>query len=127
MTVLIVSSEDIPAQPMPGRTLGWLATPETLGTEGLGLAIMDCAPGSAVRPLHAHRDTKEILLILDGQGEAWVDGETAPFRKGNVVLFPANSKHMVRNTASRPLVAAAIFSPPTSAESYVLFDDSEGW
>lgn len=127
MTVRIASSKDIPAEPMPGRTLQWLATPETLGTERLGLAIMDCAPGSVVRPLHAHRDTEEILLILGGQGEAWVDGETAPFRKGDVVLFPANSKHMVRNTGSQPLVAAAIFSPPTSAESYVLFDDSEGW
>ena len=77
--------------------------------------------------LGALGDTEEILLILDGQGEAWVDGETAPFRKGDVVLFPANSKHMVRNTGSQPLVAAAIFSPPTSAESYVLFDESEGW
>lgn len=125
--VRIVSPEDMPVQPMPGRTLQWLATPETLGTEKLALAIMDCAPGSVIRPLHAHRDTEEILLILEGQGEAWVDGETAPFDKGDVVLFPANSKHMVRNTGSQPLVAAAIFSPPTTAESYVLFDESEGW
>jgi len=126
MPVRIVSSADVPAQAMPGRTLQWLATPERLGSANLSVAIMDCPAGSIVRPLHAHRDTEEVLLVLEGEGEAWVDGDTAPFKKGDVVLFPANSKHMVRNTGSGPLIAAAIFAPPTTAESYVFYDEGEG-
>ncbi len=127
MPVRLVSLEDVPEQDQPGRKLRWLVTPETLGVEKIGIAIMNCPAHSTVRPLHGHRDTEEVLLILGGQGEAWVDGETAFFKEGDAVLFPANSQHMVRNTGDEPLITASIFSPPTSPASYMLFEEPEGW
>ena len=39
--------------------------------------------------LHSHKDIEEVILILDGQGEAWIDGEMVSFRKGDAVFFPA--------------------------------------
>lgn len=126
MPVQVVSLEDIPAQDLPGRSLQWLVTPETLGAEKISMAVMDCPAGSTVRPLHSHRDIEEILFILEGQGEAWVDGEVAQFKQGDAVLFPINSKHMVRNTGSTPLRTCSIFSPPTSPDSYSLYE-GEGW
>ena len=126
MSIRIASLRDAPVLELPGRRLRWLVTPETLGTGNLSMAVMDCPAGSTVRPLHGHRDIEEVIFILDGEGEAWVDGEVAAFRQGDAVLFPANSKHMVRNTGSTPLRTCSIFSPPTSAESYVLYE-GEGW
>ncbi len=126
MPVRVASLESIPVQELPGRQLQWLVTPETLGVEKIGIAIMNCPAHSTVRPLHGHKDTEEVLLILSGQGEAWVDGETAPFKKGDAVLLPANSKHMVRNTGDEPLITASIFSPPTTPASYILHE-SGGW
>jgi mannose-6-phosphate isomerase-like protein (cupin superfamily) len=90
------------------------------------MAIMDCPPGSTVRPLHSHRDIEEILFILEGEGETWVDGEVASFKQGDAVLFPVNSKHMVRNTGTTSLRTCSIFSPPTSPDTYMLYED-EGW
>ena len=126
MAIRIASLSDVPAQKLPGRELQWLVTPETIGAEKISMAIMDCPPGSTVRPLHSHRDIEEILFILEGAGEAWVDGEVAPFKQGDAVLFPANSKHMVRNTGATSLRTCSIFSPPTSPDSYSLYED-EGW
>jgi len=126
MGIRIASLSDVPAQKLPGRELQWLVTPETIGAEKISMAVMDCPPGSTVRPLHSHRDIEEILFILEGEGEAWVDGEVAPFKQGDAVLFPANSKHMVRNTGMTSLRTCSIFSPPTSPDSYSLYED-EGW
>jgi quercetin dioxygenase-like cupin family protein len=126
MAIRIASLSDIPAQQLPGRELQWLVTPETIGAENISMAVMDCPPGSTVRPLHSHRDIEEILYILEGQGEAWVDGEVAPFKQGDAVLFPANSKHMVRNTGTTSLRTCSIFSPPTTPDSYALHE-GEGW
>jgi mannose-6-phosphate isomerase-like protein (cupin superfamily) len=126
MPVRVASLQNIPVQELPGRKLQWLVTPETLGVERIGIAIMNCPAHSVVRPLHGHRDTEEVLLILGGQGEAWVDGETTSFKKGDAVLLPANSKHMVRNTGDEPLITASIFSPPTTPSSYILHE-SGGW
>ena len=126
MPVRIASLDDIQVQHLPGRDLQWLATPDTLGVEKIGIAIMNCPAHSTVRPLHGHKDTEEVLLILGGQGEAWVDGEVASFKKGDAVLLPANSRHMVRNTGDEPLITASIFSPPTTPASYILHQ-SGGW
>ena len=73
--------------------------------------------------MHAHRDIEEIILILDGEGEAWVDGDRAFFRKGDAVLFPANSRHQVRNTGESPLRTASIFSAPTKPDDYIVYAD----
>lgn len=126
MAVRIVSLNDIPRQQLPGRELHWLVAKESIGAEKISMAVMDCPPGSIVRPLHAHRDIEEILFILEGEGEAWVNGEVGRFKAGDAVLLPANSKHMVRNTGTIPLRTYSIFSPPTSPDSYSLYE-GEGW
>ena len=126
MTVRVASACDIPAIELPGRRLQLLVTPETLGAQRISLAIMDCPPGSTVRPLHSHPEAEEVIYIIEGQGEAWVNGEVAPFRQGDAVLFPVNSRHMVRNTGSGPLRTCSIYSPPTTPDSYVLYE-GEGW
>ncbi|NLA59095.1 MAG: cupin domain-containing protein [Firmicutes bacterium] len=123
MAVRVVSLDSIEPQRLPGRDLQWLVTPETIGAEQLSIAIMTCPGKSVVKPLHSHRDIEEVILILEGEGEAWVDGETATFKKGDAVLFPANSKHQVRNTGDGPLITASIFSAPTSPDSYIIYDE----
>lgn len=89
----------------------------------MSVAIMNCPAGSVVRPLHGHRDVEETLLVLEGEGEAWVDGEKAFFHKGDAVFFPANSKHQVRNTGKVTLVTASIFSAPNAPDSYVVYEE----
>lgn len=123
MAVKVVNIKDIETQHLPGRDLTWLVTKETIGAEKLSIAIMDCPARSVVRPLHSHKDIEEIILILDGEGEAWVDGETAPFKKGDAVLFPANSKHQVRNTGDTSVITASIFSAPTNPENYISYEE----
>lgn len=126
MAVKVVSLSDIPVQQMPGRELQWLVTKETVGAEIISMAVMDCPAGATVRPLHAHKDVEEIIYILEGEGEALVDGEVGKFKEGDAVLFPANSKHMVRNTGTTSLRTCSIFAPPTSSDNYILYE-GEGW
>ena len=123
MSVKVASVEDIAPIKLAGRELRWLVTPESVGAERLSIAIMNCHPHSVVRPMHAHRDIEEVILILDGEGEAWVDGDRAFFKKGDAVLFPANSRHQVRNTGGSPLRTASIFSAPTKPDDYIMYAD----
>ena len=123
MSVKVASVENIVPIKLAGRELRWLVTPETVGAERLSIAIMNCHPHSIVRPMHAHRDIEEVILILDGEGEAWVAGDRAFFKKGDAVLFPANSRHQVRNTGGSPLRTASIFSAPTKPDDYIMYAD----
>jgi uncharacterized cupin superfamily protein len=123
MSVKIIRESDVRAQPLPGRTLAWIIRPETVGAERMSIAIMHCPAGSIVRPMHAHRAIEETLYILAGAGEAWVDGSTAPFRAGDAVFFPADSRHQVRNTGAHELATLSIFSGVTGPESYVSYEE----
>ncbi len=122
MTIHIASLNEVPAVQMPGRTLRWIINQQTLSSQQLGMAIMDAPGGSVVRPCHGHKDVEEVLFILEGQGEAWIDGDTAPFKAGDAVLLPANSKHQVRNTGKGNLRTCSIFAHPNPPETYVMFE-----
>jgi mannose-6-phosphate isomerase-like protein (cupin superfamily) len=123
MSVRIASIADIKPLNLPGRDLSWLVTPETIGAQKISVNIMTCPARSVVRPLHAHRDIEEVLLILEGEGEAWVDGEIGKFKKGDAVWLPENSRHQVRNTGDGPLITACIFSAPTTPASFVMYEE----
>jgi mannose-6-phosphate isomerase-like protein (cupin superfamily) len=120
--IRIASLDKVPATQMPGRLLRWVINRQTLGTKSLGMAVMDCPGHSVVRPCHGHRDVEEVIFILEGEGEAWVDGEVAAFRAGDAVLFPTNSKHQVRNTGPGNLRTCSIFAHPDPPESYVSYE-----
>lgn len=119
----IINLDAISPKKLEGRDLYWIATPETIGAEKISFAIMHCHPHAVVRPMHTHKDIEEILMVLQGEGEAWIDGKLSAFRKGDAVLLPINSRHQVRNTGDEELITVSIFSGITSPESYINYDE----
>ncbi len=45
-----------------------------------------------------------IFYILEGQGEAWVDGQTFLLKKGTALTVPAGEKHGYRNPGNEDLL-----------------------
>jgi mannose-6-phosphate isomerase-like protein (cupin superfamily) len=119
-----VSLNDIEPIHLEGRDLRWIINDRTVGSEHMSIAIMHCFPYAIVKPLHAHRNIEEVIYIVEGMGQAWIDGELVDFVKGDAVFFPANSKHQVKNTGKDMLVTASIFSAVTSADDYIVYDNS---
>jgi mannose-6-phosphate isomerase-like protein (cupin superfamily) len=122
MPVKVAHLKDIAPVHMPGRDLQWIVNTQTIGATMVSACILTAPPKSVVRPLHGHKDVEEALYILQGQGEAWVDGDRAPFTAGDAVMFPANSKHQIRNTGDTPMVVVCMFSAVTKPEDYVNYD-----
>ena len=74
-----------------------------------------CAPGKGA-PTHLHA-VEEILTVLDGQAEFWLEDERTNLTKGQSILVPAGRKHGFRNTGTGTLhvqatLAAPIFEAP---------------
>jgi mannose-6-phosphate isomerase-like protein (cupin superfamily) len=70
--------------------------------------IQTSQPGYATRP-HAHPYV-EILTVLSGTGEAWLDGEDGmvPLGAGVTIVLPAGRVHGFRVTGDVPLVTYGI-------------------
>ena len=77
-----------------------------------------CDPGKG-SPTHLHA-VEEILTILDGQAEVWLEDERSNLTKGQSMLVPAGRKHGFRNTGTGTLHVQAILAAPIFEAS---FDD----
>jgi len=60
-------------------------------------------PAGASEGRHRHPGIEEVYYVLNGEGEAIVNNETAPIRKGDAVPVPLNEVHSFRNRGAGEL------------------------
>jgi quercetin dioxygenase-like cupin family protein len=92
------------------------------GAEALCVMEQWCAPGAGA-PAHTHFDVEEVIAVLAGAAEFWVDDETEFVRAGGSIVLPAHSCHGFRNAGSGELHTLAVFA---SAHPRVAYDDDPG-
>jgi quercetin dioxygenase-like cupin family protein len=81
--------------------------------------IQTSQPGYTT-PLHSH-PYAEILTVLEGRGEAWLDGEegVVAMAPGVTIAVPANRVHAFRVVGDRPLVTFGIHTYGKRIVNYV--------
>src|SRR5947207_1228938 len=62
-------------------------------------------------PTHLHA-VEEVLTLLAGRAEVWVDEEHATLKAGQSVIVPAGHRHGFRNTGETTLHVEAILASP---------------
>ncbi len=62
-------------------------------------------------PIHIHHDADEILHLIEGRFEFFVDGEMIPRRAGETVVVPRGIPHSFRVLGDRPGRLIAIMTP----------------
>ncbi|HYM09498.1 MAG TPA: cupin domain-containing protein, partial [Bryobacterales bacterium] len=60
-------------------------------------------PPGASDGRHRHEGVEEVYYVMDGEGTAEVNRETAPIRKGDAVPVLLNEDHSFRNSGSQDL------------------------
>jgi quercetin dioxygenase-like cupin family protein len=80
--------------------------------------IQTSPPGYATRP-HSHPYV-EILTVIEGRGEAWLDGDptVVALEPGVTIAVPANRVHAFRTLGDRPLVTFGIHASPKRIVNY---------
>jgi mannose-6-phosphate isomerase-like protein (cupin superfamily) len=77
-----------------------------------------CDPGKGA-PTHLHA-VEEILTVLDGEAQVWIEDEHTTLTTGQSVLVPAGRKHGFRNIGRTTLHVQATLAAPIFEAS---FDD----
>jgi mannose-6-phosphate isomerase-like protein (cupin superfamily) len=60
-------------------------------------------PAGASEGAHRHPGVEEVYFVLNGDGQALVNGETAEIHKGDAVPVLLNETHSFKNTSQRDL------------------------
>lgn len=89
-----------------------------VGSRSLCVFEQFCMPGAGA-PLHRH-DVEEVLTVLSGVAEVWLDDATWPLAEGQAVVVAAGVRHGFRNVGTGSLHVQAILA---AAHFEATFDD----
>src|SRR3990170_5639255 len=88
----------------------WLSDPDLTATKQLTLVRITMRPGAG-HQFHYHPELEEIIYIVDGIAEQWVDREKRRLKAGEIAFIPKKVVHAIHNPSSTPMTFLAILSP----------------
>ena len=108
-----VSFVETEVERLPGKTHHWYCKPGMVADTNLMLVRAHLPPGEA-HPFHHHPKMEEILYILAGTAEQWVEQEKRIMGPGDSLYLPAGVIHGTYNIGAGVLDFLAVLSPAKS-------------
>jgi mannose-6-phosphate isomerase-like protein (cupin superfamily) len=94
-----------------GQLSRLLLAPGQFGSRQLAITWVEGAAGSQ-QPLHAHNDSEQVYVIVQGRGRMTVAGEVEDVRAGTLVFIPAGAEHAIFNPGPGELTYVSATAPP---------------
>jgi quercetin dioxygenase-like cupin family protein len=98
--------------------LRWLSNPPTTGARQLTVIDVSLAPGKG-HDFHKHPDQEEVLLIIAGEVEQWIDREKRILYAGDSAFVPKDVVHASFNVGEGEARIAAILGPCVGDVGYI--------
>jgi quercetin dioxygenase-like cupin family protein len=90
--------------------LGWVCGPAQTGAKRLAILEGAIFPGEG-QGFHYHPAQEEVVFVISGQIEQWLDKEKQILRAGDSVFVPPGIVHAAFNVGESEAKALAIFGP----------------
>jgi mannose-6-phosphate isomerase-like protein (cupin superfamily) len=91
---------------------------EVVTGEHSQVVVMTIPPGGEIGE-EVHDGVDQVLVFVEGDGEAIVGGETSPVRSDSLAFVPAGTRHNFRNTGPTALRLFTVYAPPEHAAGTV--------
>ena len=88
----------------------WVHYPDDVMADGILVARVTIQPNERW-PEHLHGGYEQMLYVISGQGEHWVNGARSKLTEGTVHYLPAGAVHTMVNTGDAPLVQLSVYNP----------------
>jgi len=122
-----VTEREMQVEGSPWGPHEWLCRPGLTDAHDLLLVRVRMPPGRA-HQFHRHPEMEEIIYVLSGTAEQWVDTEKRNLREGDIAHIPRNMVHGTYNAGADTLVFLAILSPARiSGPAIVDVHEEEPW
>ena len=82
------------------------------------IEAMTIPPGGEIGE-EVHEENDQLLVFVDGQADAVLDGKTSGVGPNDLVLLPAGTRHNFVNTGDGPLRLVTVYAPPEHAPGTV--------
>jgi quercetin dioxygenase-like cupin family protein len=97
----------------------WLSKPGLTGTRQLTLVRVRMRPGTG-HQFHYHPAREEIIYVVEGTAEQWVDREKRTLKAGECAFIPEKVVHAIHNVSTKPMTFLAILSPAEASGPFLI-------
>jgi quercetin dioxygenase-like cupin family protein len=105
-----VTRREMKVERLPWGPHDWLCRPDIVEAEELLLVRVHMPRGKAHK-FHVHPTMEEIIYVLEGKAEQWVDREMRILGPGEIAHIPMNVVHGTYNAGRGVLRFLAILGP----------------
>jgi mannose-6-phosphate isomerase-like protein (cupin superfamily) len=82
------------------------------------VVVMNIPPGGEIGE-EVHDAVDQVLVFVDGEGSAIIEGERTAVGPGRLVLVPAGTRHNFINTGPQDLRLYTVYTPPQHAQGTI--------
>jgi quercetin dioxygenase-like cupin family protein len=124
----ILTADEIVREYPDWGILGWASRPQDTGSKCLVVIEVTLAPGQG-HNFHKHPHQEEILYMIEGQVEQWLEDRKALIKKGDVAFVPKDTVHASFNDSNSEAKLLAILGPSVGDAGYEFVDvgDQAPW
>lgn len=108
-----VTASDLQVEELAWGPHEWLSRPGLTDAEELLLVRVRMPPGQG-HAFHRHPAMEEIIYVISGRAEQWVDTESRVLGPGDAAHIPRGVVHGTYNAGEETLVFLAILAPAIS-------------
>jgi quercetin dioxygenase-like cupin family protein len=105
-----VTEKDLKVETLPWGPHDWMCRPDLVEADKLLMVRVHMPPGQG-HAFHRHPEMEEIIYILEGTAEQWVDRDKKILKAGEMAHIPMDMVHGTYNAGSGTLRFLAILSP----------------
>jgi quercetin dioxygenase-like cupin family protein len=99
--------------------LGWTNHPPVTGTKQLTVLDVEITPGDG-HAFHKHPEQEEVIFVVSGQVEQWIEQEKQILTAGDAVYIDADVVHASFNVGDENAKLLAILSPCVGDSGYAI-------
>lgn len=128
MAARFLESGAVATEATPFGSARWLSRPAATGATSLAVVDVAFAPGKG-HAFHLHPRQEEVLYVLEGEVEQWLEQERRTLRPGEGVFIPAGTVHASFNRSGAPARILAILGPCIGEGGYEVVEvaDQAPW
>lgn len=114
-------SRDTPQEVLEWGKLRWMSSPPATGAKDLSVIEVNINPGAG-HDFHKHPDQEEVIYVIAGEVEQWVEQDKRILGPGDSVFIGAGVVHASFSIGDAEAKLLAILGPCVGPDGYELVD-----
>jgi quercetin dioxygenase-like cupin family protein len=116
-----ISSAEVKREELAWGSLAWFSSPTASNAKDLVVLEVTLRPAGG-HNFHRHPHQEEVIYVIEGEIEQWVDQTKRMLRSGDSAFIGADIVHASFNLSDRNARLLAILGPCIGSEGYELVD-----